>query len=147
MRRMTFMFLTGSLLFAGCSNTEQADAYTVKEATDNGDTIVDEEGEVTNLDKLLRFVDGVEEKKESEVTVSNFFNNQISVNEIAYDGSKVNYVLKTGAGEEKRSAVCDGIEERSGFISLKGCDGEEDSIGLVQVSEYKINKAKASMKE
>jgi hypothetical protein len=146
-RKMAFMFLTGSLLFAGCSNSQPADAYTVKEATDNGDTLVDEEGEVTNLDKLLRFVDGVQEKKESEVTVSNFFNNQISVNEISFDGNKVNYLLKTGTGEEKRSAVCEGIEERSGFISLQGCDGEEESIGIVQVSEYKINKARASMKD
>ncbi|QHE60198.1 hypothetical protein FHE72_03485 [Rossellomorea vietnamensis] len=147
MRKMAFMFLTGSLFFAGCSNSEQADAYTVKEATDNGDTLVDEEGEVTNLDKLLRFVDGVQEKKESEVTVSNFFNNQISVNEISFDGNEINYLLKTGTGEEKKSVVCEGIEERSGFISLQGCDGEEESIGIVQVSEYKINKARASMKD
>ncbi|MBN8192132.1 hypothetical protein JI667_08230 [Bacillus sp. NTK074B] len=147
MRKMTFMFIAGSLLFTGCSNTEQADAYTMEVATDNGDTLVDEEGEVSNLEQLLRFVDGVEEKKESDVTVSNFFNNQVSINEMSFDGNEVHYVLKTGTGEEKSQAVCEGIEEKSGFISLQGCDGEENAIGIVQVSEYQINKARALMKD
>ncbi|MBW3112699.1 hypothetical protein KYJ26_12710 [Bacillus sp. MCCB 382] len=147
MRKMSFMLIAGFLLFTGCSNSEQVDTYTMEEATDNGDTLVDEEGEVSNLDQLLRFVDGVQEKKESDVTVSNFFNNQVSINELSFDGNKVNYVLKTGTGEEKSQAVCEGIEEKSGFISLQGCDGEEDAIGIVQVSEYNINKSRASMKD
>ncbi|BCB04251.1 hypothetical protein [Bacillus sp. KH172YL63] len=145
-KRIALMMLTGSVLFTGCSQEDEGNHYTLKEATENGDTIVDEEGNVTNLNKLLTFVDMVGNKNEVEVTVSNFYNNQISINELKYDGNQVNYMVTSETGEETNSATCDGVEEKSGFISLQGCDGESAAIGLVQVSEYEINKVRASMK-
>ena len=147
MNRFAIFLIVGIALFTGCSNTVQEERYTIEQSTENGDTIVDEEGEVANLDKLLRFVDQVEKGRKSEVTVSNFFNNQVSVNVLAYDGNQVSYMLKTGSGEEKMSTICDRIEEKSGFISLQACEGDEETIGIVQVSEYEINRTKASMKE
>ncbi|MEG9295912.1 hypothetical protein V6B33_05605 [Mangrovibacillus sp. Mu-81] len=45
------------------------------------------------------------------------------------------------------NTTCGSIEERSGSISLQGCAGDTEVIGLVQVSEYQINKTKASMND
>ncbi|MEG9295913.1 hypothetical protein V6B33_05610 [Mangrovibacillus sp. Mu-81] len=64
--------------------TEEEEKYTVKKAADKGDVIVDEEGKVGNLDKLLHFIEEVQESKQSQVTLSNFFNLQVSLNELKY---------------------------------------------------------------
>ncbi len=146
MKKLSACMMIGILFMAGCSNKEKVDQYTMKESAENGDTLVNEEGKVENLDKLLRFINQVEEKEKSDLVVSNFSNDQVSINELTYDGQSIFYVLKSGSGEEKSKSTCGTIEEKSGFISLQACEGEETAIGLVQVSEYEINKVKASMK-
>ncbi|MEG9298328.1 hypothetical protein V6B33_17830 [Mangrovibacillus sp. Mu-81] len=147
LKKLAICLLTGGLLMAGCSSetTEKEKQYTLEEAADNGDVIVNEEGKVENLDKLLRFIEDVQESKESQVTLSNFFNLQVSLNELKFDGDVLFYSLKNGEGEETVNTTCGSIEQKSGSISLQECSGESEVIGLVQVSEYQINKAKASM--
>jgi hypothetical protein len=144
MKRKMICFLMGAALLTGCM-IEEEEKYTLEEAADNGDVIVDEEGKVENLDKLLRFIEDVQESKQSQATLSNFFNRQVSLNELEYDGDTLSYSLKNGKGEETVNTTCGSIEERSGSITLQGCEGETEAIGLVQVSEYQINKTKASM--
>ncbi len=135
-------------MLVGCTNNPPANEkqYTMEESVKNGDTIVDEERKVVNLDNLLLFIDEVNENKAAKVVVANFANRQVSLNELSYDDNVLIYVLKSGTGEEKMSTECGSIEERSGSISLQECKGDTPTIGLVQVSEYQINKAKASMK-
>ncbi|MGG3914465.1 DUF4362 domain-containing protein [Rossellomorea vietnamensis] len=148
MKGLSACFMIGFILLSGCSNSapENEKQYTMEESKENGDTIVDEEGKVENLDKLLQFIDQVNENKSAQVVVTNFANRQVSLNELSYEGNTLTYILKSGTGEEEKNATCGSIEQKSGSISLQGCEGEEPVIGLVQVSEYQINKAKASMK-
>lgn len=138
------MTLTG-LLLSGCSSAPQEKQYTIAEATDNGNTIVDEEGKVENLDKLLSFIGDVKANKEAELTLSNFSNRQVTLNKMKFEGGSLKYELTDGKGEERMNTSCKNIEERTGSISLQECEGDSPVIGLVQVSEYQINKTKASM--
>jgi PBP1b-binding outer membrane lipoprotein LpoB len=145
-KRIAGVMLAGFLL-SGCSGAPEEKQYTIDEATDNGDTVVNEEGKVENLDKLLLFIKDVKAMKQSELTLSNFSNRQVSLNKMKFDGSSLTYELTDGKGDERTNTTCTSIEERSGSISLQGCGGDSPIIGLVQVSEYQINKTRASLND
>jgi hypothetical protein len=123
MNRVTAGIMLIGLLLSGCSGAPQEKQYTIAEATDNGDTVVNEEGKVENLDKLLLFIEDVKANKQSELTLSNFSNRQVTLNKMKFDGESLTYELTDGAGEERTNTTCRSIEERSGSISLQGCGG------------------------
>lgn len=142
----TVLSLIILLLTAGCSDAQQQEAYTPEKAKEHGDVVSyggNESEQVSNLPKLLKFVERVKKGEEANVQLAIFNKGSAAViNQLIYNGEKIRFTINSLGNNKEKTTVCKGINaEESGYFTLTGCSGKEDQVTVLGVSAYAYKKA------
>ena len=142
--RASFIGFLLFLFLIGCSNTAEesssvdnpAQPYPPQEAVENGDIVVNVEGETMNYKRFEAFLTSVRTGEKDEIRITNytvegapiFYNLQFNGEKILYtfDNTEDGYA---GSGRGKRSTTCSEMNkvttgERSEY-RLRECDSNE----------------------
>jgi hypothetical protein len=137
-------------IIAACSN-EPKDTYTVEEANEQGDVVVEVENKnstYSNLGKMIQFMIDVEANKSTSVQISIFQSESPLIKKIEFDGSE--FVVTDKNNNKEKVYTCDSVADWSGQFLAEGCtlDGKavEGAVRLFEVSQYEYNKAKQKVK-
>ncbi len=154
MKRLTFLFLCLTTLTACFNDADSKEAYTVEDAKKDGHVItehlVDNFEQITqgavdnqNVDKILSFLESVDQKEKDSVDISIFTKNGTHFNNtISYDGDSIVFennfdgYFKTPVGKYS----CEFISKRGPIVYLDGCKAEDGTkhssmIGFIGTKE------------
>ncbi|WP_077622339.1 hypothetical protein [Sediminibacillus massiliensis] len=150
MRRVIWFIVVGLWVVAGCSDAGSKETYTIDDAEQNGDVIVEHEAssfdqivqgalEVQHAEKVVELLDKVESEEKANVDISIFEpGGSHHKNSISYDGKQITFENNYEGYQQTPVGTfqCDYISLRGPIVYLSSCqadDGTEHStlIGLV----------------
>ncbi|QAS52559.1 hypothetical protein [Halobacillus litoralis] len=136
-----FIYLASFIVLAlsACTEAESEKPYTVEDAKENGDVIVQHQSEnfdqiakgaldVENIQQINSLVEKVEQGKEASVDISIFTpNGDHYKNNISFDGEEVTFENNYGGYKQSPEGTftCRYLIKREPMVYVSGCQGED----------------------
>ena len=139
MKKITLLLFLTFLTLAACSDAESEDTYTIEDAKENGDVIV--EHQVEDFDQIMQGAIEIENIDPISTLLENYINEEsasvdISIftpdgshfkNSLSYDGEVVKFENNYGGYKNtpQGTYTCEYIQPRGPVVYVSSCESEK----------------------
>ncbi|MBA2176656.1 hypothetical protein H0266_17345 [Halobacillus locisalis] len=139
MKKLTLLVFLTFLTLAACSDTESEDTYSIEDARDNGDVIVEHQVdnfdqimqgalEIENIDPITTLLDNYQQEETASADISIFSpDGSHFKNSLSYDGDVVTFENNYGGYKNapQGTYTCEYIEKRGPVVYVSSCESDE----------------------